>query len=55
MENVRYLGNSFAYLEMNSLEKLEAFFRYRLSEVSFVLKAITTLIVSMKKAAVDKG
>ncbi|GJQ68018.1 hypothetical protein Trydic_g10661 [Trypoxylus dichotomus] len=28
--------------------------RYRLSEVSFVLKAITTLIVSMKKASIGK-
>ncbi|KAK4871796.1 hypothetical protein RN001_015920 [Aquatica leii] len=28
--------------------------RYRLSEVSFVLKAVTTLIISMKKASVGK-
>ncbi|XP_028146572.1 protein MON2 homolog [Diabrotica virgifera virgifera] len=29
--------------------------RYRLSEISFVLKALTTLIISMKKATVVKG
>ncbi|KAB0801130.1 hypothetical protein PPYR_05484 [Photinus pyralis] len=28
--------------------------RYRLSEVSFVLKAVTTLVISMKKASVGK-
>nr|XP_022914726.1 protein MON2 homolog isoform X1 [Onthophagus taurus] len=28
--------------------------RYRLSEVSFVLKAVTTLIISMKKASIGK-
>lgn len=31
------------------------FFRYRLSEISFVLKALTTLVISMKKAGIDKG
>lgn len=29
--------------------------RYRLSEISFVLKAVTTLIISMKKVPADKG
>lgn len=29
--------------------------RYRLSEISFVLKAVATLIVSMKKAPPSKG
>lgn len=31
------------------------FFRYRLSEISFVLKAVTTLVISMKRASVGKG
>lgn len=31
------------------------FFRYRLSEISFVLKAVATLIISMKKAPPAKG
>lgn len=30
-------------------------FRYRLSEISFVLKAVATLIISMKKAPSSKG
>jgi len=29
--------------------------RFRLSEISFVLKAIATLVVSMKKAPASKG
>jgi hypothetical protein len=29
--------------------------RYRLSEISFVLKAVATLIISMKKAPPTKG
>ena len=29
--------------------------RYRLSEISFVLKAVATLIISMKKAPPSKG
>lgn len=29
--------------------------RYRLSEISFVLKALTTLIISMKKSSAVKG
>lgn len=31
------------------------YFRYRLSEISFVLKAVATLIISMKKAPPAKG
>lgn len=29
--------------------------RYRLSEISFVLKAVATLVVSLKKAPANKG
>lgn len=29
--------------------------RYRLSEISFVLKAVATLVISMKKAPPAKG
>lgn len=39
---------------MSSLTTLN-FSRYRLSEISFVLKAVATLIISMKKAPPAKG
>jgi hypothetical protein len=29
--------------------------RYRLSEISFVLKAVATLVISLKKAPPEKG
>lgn len=29
--------------------------RYRLSEISFVLKAVATLVVSLKKVPANKG
>lgn len=35
--------------------KIACLFSYRLSEISFVLKAVTTLIISMKKVPAEKG
>jgi hypothetical protein len=32
-----------------------SFYRYRLSEISFVLKAVATLVISLKKAPPEKG
>lgn len=45
-------------LSLNSIRHRFYFpfdFRYRLSEISFVLKAVATLIISMKKAPPAKG
>ena len=33
----------------------DSFCRYRLSEISFVLKAVATLVISLKKAPPEKG
>lgn len=35
--------------------RIYIFFRYRTSEISFVLKSIATLIASLKKVSTDKG
>lgn len=51
VENVLYLGKN--SIKENKIIIHLLFCRYRLSEISFVLKAVTTLIISMKK--VGKG
>lgn len=50
--NCIHLPNCREYLHVT---KSILCFRYRLSEISFVLKAVATLIISMKKAPPAKG
>lgn len=54
VENVHFpgeLSGKYRYFSQYHFE----FRRYRLSEISFVLKALTTLIISMKKSSAVKG
>lgn len=44
-----------AFLIFTTTSKCYLLFRYRLSEISFVLKAVATLVISMKKAPPAKG
>lgn len=56
--NIPYVYIRYSFLKIHTIlnnVKHITLNRYRLSEISFVLKAVATLIMSMKKAPPAKG